>query len=327
MPYLTVPLAFRLTAVGFLSLLFSALLPAQETFVAVGMEGKILRSQNGIEWQDYSVDHDDRHFHALIWNGDEFMAVGEHARAESGEGKEWDFHRTRDQSRDVAYGNEVYLSVGSGRNVEVNRSEDGRRWRPVELPSVFSQDVNLQSIEFGNGRFVAVADDGASAVTLDGNEWIASQDGRNAPQFGAEVLFGGGRFLLIGGKTHFISEDGQSWHPVEIDPERPVLGRSPKVWADTYFLIIDPLSGKVYRSPDGVRWQIDQAQGAFPKIGGIAFANSRFIGIDYGDQLVASQDGLRWEVVRPREKGADFSGQLQDVAAGLTTGSAEKAPD
>lgn len=316
-----------LSAVLMGGLMLASSLSAQETFVAVGMEGTILRSQNGIEWKDYSLDEDSRHFHALIWNGEEFMAVGEHARAESETGQEWDMHNTRDQCRDVAYGNEVYLSVGSGRSVEVNRSEDGRRWRSVDLPPVFSQDINLRSIEFGNGRFVAVADDGASAVTLDGKEWIATQDGRNAPEFRAEVLFGGDRFLLIGGDSHFISQDGTRWQPVDIDPEHPVSGGFPKVWTGDYFLIINPRTGMVYRSRDGLQWQKDQANGAFPKIGGIAFANGRFIGLEYGDQIVASQDGLNWQVVRPRSVQGDYSIQLQDVASGQTAGSAAQSAD
>jgi len=60
----------------------------------------------------------------------------------------------------------------------MNRSEeDGKKWRKLDLPGVFSQNVNLNSIAFGNGVFVAVTEKGDEVGDLSGLGRIRSKNG------------------------------------------------------------------------------------------------------------------------------------------------------
>jgi len=294
-------------------------LHAQKTFVAVGAKGGILRSTDGVEWSAEAKDKGPDELYTITWDGTHFHAVGNTNSARSTDGQNWEFDRLSHRSHDLAAGRDLLLSVGRPRRGAQNlqRSEDGgRNWETIALPGNFKPEVPVRSIAYGNERFVVVADDGAAAVTLDGKEWVGSRPSQTEPVHRAEVLFGGDRFLLIAGDSHAISRDGLEWQPVTLDPEATVRGQLPKVWTGEYFLILHPRRKVVYRSQDGIAWQKSAATGVLPKLGNITFANGLFVGIGYGDRLVASQNGLEWQVVRERENAADLSQQLQEVTAG-----------
>jgi len=297
-------------------------LHAQKTFIAVGAKGGILRSADGVEWSAEAQGKGPGELYTVTWDGTHFHAIGTNESARSADGQSWEFDRLGHRSQDLAAGNGILLSVGRPRRgaQNIQRSLDGgQNWEEIALPGNFKPEVPVRSIAYGNERFVVVADDGAVAVTTDGQEWLGSRPGQTEPVYRAEVLFGGDRFLLVGGDTHAISGDGLEWQPVSIDPDTTVRGQLPKVWTGDYFLILHPRRKVVYRSRDGIAWQKSPATGVLPKLGNISFANGLFIGIGYGDRIVASQDGLSWKVVRERENAGDLSRQLQEVTAGTST--------
>jgi len=301
--------------VAIVSAAFASSLAAQEPLVAVGMDGIILRSEDGRNWVEVETGDEKKSLRAVVWGGDRFLTVGERCRFSSPDGKEWKEHRTRDQCMDVAYGDGRYISTSTGRDVEIHTSEDGEKWRKVDLPDVFSQDVPIKSVAFGDGRFVVVANDGALAVS-EGGDMIFTREAQGPPSNQSRVLFGGDRFLVVGGENHSLSRNGKDWQAVEIDPEQPVAGNSPKVWTGEFFQIVEPFSGKTYRSQDGSKWESAQAEGPFPVIGDMVFANGLYIGIGHGDAIVISEDGLKWEFARERSNPNDFSRQIRDVAPG-----------
>ena len=88
-------------------------------------------------------------------------------------------------------------------------SADGDGWTPCIAP-----DGDWNSITYGNGIFVAVAD-GQAMTSLDGRtQWSA----KTVPEgYGRCVVFENGTFVSIGPKGVLLSVDGRNWTP------RPIL--------------------------------------------------------------------------------------------------------
>ena len=60
--------------------------------------------------------------------------------------------------------------------------------------SPFPTAMNLDTIAYGNGRFVAVAYDGTSVVSSNGLDWIAARIGTNVWSY--RLVFGDGQFIV-----------------------------------------------------------------------------------------------------------------------------------
>ena len=90
-----------------------------ERFVAVGEWRLIAHSSDGNRWE-LATDHDylaDKHFEAVAWNGERFVAVSyfDGTIMHSTDGDRWERARetaTRDLLRDVAWGNGRFVAVG-----------------------------------------------------------------------------------------------------------------------------------------------------------------------------------------------------------------------
>ena len=87
-------------------------------------------------------------------------------------------------------------------------SEDGITWTASTMPS----SASWESVTYGNGKFVAVANDSnAAAYSEDGINWTAST--MPSSEFWHFVNYGNGRFVAVvydSGKAAF-SYDGITW--------------------------------------------------------------------------------------------------------------------
>ncbi|HEX2612018.1 MAG TPA: hypothetical protein VHO02_00300 [Fibrobacteria bacterium] len=238
-------------------------------FVAVGMNGTILTSSDGVTWSKQGFG---------IWRSVETVAVS-------------------DSGRLVAMMSDGVLLLSS----------DGLEWTepPTDSTVRFASDIvwmNLSS-DSGGGQFVAVGYDGKTATSPDGISWTVRPSGLTGDLY--SVAWSGSMLAAVGRKgassAIVTSPDGVTWTEHVFETEGSV---NSVVWSGTGFLAIgDPLlDGQcaLFKSVDGTTWSVERVPAfgnlkfmALAKAGGKVLA----MGLDpkTGSSLLSSTDGLAWK--------------------------------
>jgi hypothetical protein len=199
-------------------------------------------------------------------------------------------------------------------NVSPRGPVDRWTWR-----SPLPQGNELTDIAFGNGRYVAVGDDGTVVVSTNARDWsvhtadygdfisIAFGDGlfaalaqgllytssdgvtwTNRALPANRVVFGAGRFVAAGGPL-LSSDDGVSW----VEHGTNWLGGTRALTFGNGIFLINSYNGAL-TSSNGIDWvHHAEARVVFPSI---AAGNGVFVAHNYS-QLVVSTNGLDWESV------------------------------
>lgn len=177
------------------------------TLVVVGWNGQIRASQdNGATWliaaspsQDSLVD--------VVFDGSSFVALGEASTIlQSTTGLIWSLKSTPGSLiyKDLEFGQGVYVAVGS----KSMHSPDLVNWT-VTSPG------SLNAVEYADGRFVAVGDQGRILVSSNGGaSWNPVASGVTANLQG--IAYGEGFWVAVGGSGVVIraGEDGVPPQPI-----------------------------------------------------------------------------------------------------------------
>ena len=247
----------------FLALLLA--LPSQEPpkgcFVAVGYGGRRLSSADGASWEN------DQSWSEKAADDDNVLFS-------------------------VAWGKGTFVAVGGGARVgRLLTTRDGKEWK--ELPS---QKGRVDSVAFGNGRFVATH----------GREFLWSEDGE-AWQSGGKLdfkgslhprkcVFGNGIFVVIGDgdpsgakRVSFraMTKDGTSCDhfAAETPAARAVAFGAGR------FVVVGP-DGLCESSADGKTWEAAPAEPG-ESLSGVVWDGRRFLASG-GKTAWTSPDGVRW---------------------------------
>ncbi|MEN8163374.1 MAG: hypothetical protein ABFS37_04530 [Acidobacteriota bacterium] len=224
--------------------------------VAVGEEGVILVSENGVDWD---VVHSELNLilQDVTWTGDQFIAVGEGIILTSLDGRHWtESYVVGAMLNKVIFNGELILVVGArGKTVT---SQDGVSWFEHELQN------------HPNSEMVDVAWNGSVFVGVGGPN----------PFVGADMAI-------------LFSEDGVSWTEASVD-FLLFSSLSSVVWDSERFLVFGG-SRFVLSSPDGVIWSqmatdLDQAMIA------VIWTGDEYAGAGWGGQVALSNDGQSWSV-------------------------------
>lgn len=98
-------------------------------FVGGGMHGLRMCSTDGLVWTDRIVGEEGEHINSMIWDGKQFVGIGQGATYFSPDGKQWERKPNQNAPTTAAFGNGVYVgSLWSGRLL---RSADGIAWEEV----------------------------------------------------------------------------------------------------------------------------------------------------------------------------------------------------
>ena len=186
--------------------------------------------------------------------------------------------------RSIAYGNGVFVAVGTNR---VMRSPDGVSGAPVVMVNVWT------SIVFGNGMFVAVASFGTNRVmrSTDGVTWTAASVESSE---WSSVTYGNGIFIAVasnGTNRVMRSTDGVNWTPVLVEQS--------SWWSITYgngmFVAVAAFgTNRVMRSTDGVTWTAASVESSEWR--SIVYGNGMFIAVASNgtNRVMRSTDGVTW---------------------------------
>ncbi|MBK5962583.1 hypothetical protein CCR95_00275 [Thiocystis minor] len=270
--------------------------------VAVGANGSILTSSDGIDWT--SRDSGTSNWlKSVAWNGSLFVAVGDSGTIlTSADGVAWTAHSLDMVSGlfDVAWGANQFVAVGE--NVLL-RSSDGVSWTESSQPAPWDSNwatysgVTWDGVQFlvvGIGRAGggdAIYEPAPILTSPDGAAWtsISSDAGVSF----TDVISDGSQFIGVGVNLLTLSgsivssPDGVDWTSRYVDTLNQFHGVS---WSGNQFVAVGD-SGAMLTSPDGWTWTA-RASGTTNGLHGVTWSGSQFVAVgDAGTILTSSCDG------------------------------------
>lgn len=315
-----------------------------DKFIAVGTEGIIFYSEDGVTWNKCSLFNIDGEevtettwLRSVAYGDGKYIVVGGRYGMNgisytyhSNDGITW--YRRYDnygdlygfEALDITYANNKFVIVGAdtgsnGRyaDSDILYSEDGITWTWVDR--VMSEELvmyNLNDIEYGNGKFVAIG----------GVDIFYSEDGitwnRNDFEFTYDkehLMYINGKFIAVGDEEISYSEDGISWTHINDD----TIDANGISYGNGIYVIVGS-SGSLLYSSDGITWNntSNSVDAVYNKI---AFGNDRFIvagnnGIYY--LQVSSLPDTSLSVYR-----REFDGAFKEIATNIVNGSNTWVPD
>ena len=257
------------------------------TYVAVGYDGGVMTSTNGISWTTgntgianrswSSITYGEGIFVAIAW-GDEIISTA--GIMTSPDGITWTSIAAPAQESwsGVAYGNGIFVAVSyTGNGNRVMTSPDGITW----TRQTSATNNEWRAITYGNGTFVAVSTDGSGNRVMtspDGVAWTIQTSA--ADNYWLSVTFGNGTFVAVsadGSGNLMTSPDGITW--------TSRTSATNNSWTSVTFgngtfvaVSADGSGNRVMTSPDGVTWAV-QASAADNNWYGVTYGNGIFVAV------------------------------------------------
>ena len=181
------------------------------------------------------------------------------------------------------------------------------------LPAAFSPNLASYSTAFGNGKFVAVGDDGSREkgviiTSADGKNWTVSTSETFYVLRG--VTYGNGTFVAVGDYGSVVtSPDGVIWTIVTTRTFYQIKGVT---YGNGTFVAVGD-DGLVLTSPDGVNWT-DRVAGTIESLNGVTYGDGSFVAVGTNGAILRSFDGIDW--TPPVSGLSDFHSRLNAVAYG-----------
>ena len=174
------------------------------------------------------------------------------------------------------------VAYGDGRFIAV--CENGAIYKSEDgltwAPIQTQNQVPLADVVFHGGKWVAVGI-GAILFSSDGDHWSEVHSGANL----YAVTCGNGRFLTVGDWTMLYSDDGQSWTAQDMGLE--TFDRC--VYGNGTFVIAT--GNRVLYSQDGTSWY--DTEGSFDSLTGLEFGGGVFVAASAASAY-RSTDGIHW---------------------------------
>jgi uncharacterized repeat protein (TIGR02543 family) len=260
---------------------------------------------------------------AIAYGNNRFVAVGyEGKMATSPDGVNWtavsnSTFGTRDIINAIAYGNNRFVAVGyedSGspnytHTAKMAYSADGITWTAVE-DSTFSTGAldSIDAIAYGGGKFVAGGWPSKMAYSADGVTWTAVADYPFASYDSIQAIaYDNGRWVVGSNSKMAYSSDGITWTAISntiftsltqnylIDAI--AYGNNTWVAGGRNPNLVYP--GKMATSPDGINWTAvpDSSFTSFINPLAIAYGNGWFVAGGPEGKMAYSADGVTWTAV------------------------------
>jgi len=277
---------------------------AGNRFVAVGTEGTIVTSEDGINWSD---PYDDQ-LAITVGQGMWLVARGKAYYGSfltSSDGSEWipGVLPTKSPLSSLFYRNGEFVAYGMG---TAFTSADGRSW--------MAHDTGLtdfiSAVTYGNNIYVAAVRYPKSLATSpDGIIWTLQHDAFiQQYRVPTAVAFNGGVFLGFtspsdGTNIVFTSVNGTNW--TETARLRAGSFVSLASGRGTWVAVSE---GSIFTSKDGVRWTA-QASGGTGNLLAVTYGDGVFVAVGYRGTIITSENGETWTVRKSNV--ADY---LTDIA-------------
>ena len=312
---------------GYSAPTINAIAYGNNRFVAVGQNGKMAYSTNGITWTaaadstiwDYTSGTSTTIYkssiNAIAYGGGKFVAGDARGKmAYSADGVSWTavadstFGTSNNAIYSIAYGGGRFVAVGQ----KVAYSNDGVTWTAVSGSGLGT----AQAIAYGNGRFVAAFGIVDMAYSTDGVSWTAASiNGFNiySIAYGSDG-YGGSRFVAGASSGDMAySSTGRDWTDVEDN----TFGIFDTIRAIAYGNggFVAGGSGKMAYSMDGVNWTaVADSTFVSSSIYAIAYGGGKFVaGGSFGTMAYSSDSAIPGGITP--DVGGDGIFTLNDIPA------------
>lgn len=179
---------------------------ANGIFVAVGENGTILRSVDGISWQPCTSGISTS-LNGIIYGNGLFVAIGSSGKIlTSTDGSDWTMRDSGTSASigKIAFGNDRFVAIQPSGSTVI--STDGVTWIPH---NTLSPTYWYNGIAFGNGLFVAVNINSEVFTSTDGYTW---QSNSLIPGTQLQsITYGNDTFVAAGVVDIITSTSGTSW--------------------------------------------------------------------------------------------------------------------
>jgi len=191
----------------------------------------------------------------------------------------------------VAYGNGIFVAVGSSGTNRAMRSTDGITWTAATV-----ENNEWRSVAYGNGVFVAVASTGVNRAmrSTDGITWTAVAVSLDAWR---SVTYGNGIFVAVatGGTNRAMwSVDGITWTAVSGEANE---WRSVAYGNGVFVAVATGGTNRAMWSVDGVTWSFSIVEANDWR--SVTYGNGIFVAVASGgtNRAMWSVDGVTWTTV------------------------------
>jgi hypothetical protein len=182
----------------------------------------------------------------------------------------------------IAYDGGQFAAVGSTGTIIT--SPDGIDW----TSRTSGVSAALMDIAHGNARFIAVGYYGKILTSGDGISWTSQTSGTGEKLQG--VTYGGSQYVAVGNNGIIItSTDSTAW-TAQVSPITTRL-TSAGYGGGTFVAAGD--NGEIITSSDGVTWT-QQASGTSNHLYSVIYADSTFIAAGGGGTILTSANGIDW---------------------------------
>ena len=253
-------------------------------FLSVGTDGKILRSLDGLSWNNITSGTS-----LFLWRVSHgkniFVASGGGGTIiTSPDGTNWTIRSTPISTslRGIIYRYNTFVVVGG--SGKVLTSSDGITW--TSNNSGISQ--TLWDITFGKNIFVASGSGGKIISSSDGisfnTQSITSSNLRG-------IVFNNNTFVTVGTAGEiFTSSDATNWTSRTSNAGGSSLYDI--TFANNTFVAVGA-SGKIVTSSDGITWTL-RSTPVSGALWGVGFSNDKFTVAGSGGTIITSTDGITW---------------------------------
>lgn len=307
--------------------------PGSGTAVAVGDQGTILTSPDGLSWSLQTF-NTTKALNRVIWANSQFVAVGDGGTVlTSPDGATWTSRasNTALSLSGVASSGNLLVAVGDSGTI-LTSSTGGASWATLTSPTanplfgvtwagsqtgfvavggpgtiLTSPDgliwtiqaaavgTSLNADSSSGALSVTVGDGGVIQTSLDGKVWSARTSGTIGPLFGVTWSPSQSQFVAVGGNGFITtSTDGFSWSPNQVSATTSALHRV--LWTGSQYIAVGG-GGTVLTSLDGASWISHNSNVAYPLYGVTwSGSNSLFVATGSG-AVLTSPDGAFWTSV------------------------------
>ncbi len=290
--------------------LVTAAFPPDRAHLAVGADGAVLSSPDGLTWSSEDSGTDEPlNGIAARRDGDGIadlvVAVGDNGEiVHSSDGAVWTRvvdSGTEADLTDIAFGDAVFVAVGLDGTILT--SADGANW---SAPATGSFAADFHGVAFGEiggtAGFVAVGSDGTVVTSVDdGANWNAVEDADLTGTLRAVIWKGDDpapRFVAVGETAAatptaaaFYSPDGADWIVAGIPTPSPAPPLRAVAWNGRQFIAAS--DGDLFlRSTSGQGWTTigNTAAEVIPRIDALAWTGDRFLAAGAGGRIAGSGD-------------------------------------
>ena len=287
--------------------------------VAVGRNGTVITSTDGIEWWTRQTGTE-YGLRDVAWANGLFVAVGGESGEEfspglgviltSDDGISW-IERYRENSltlNAVVWTGTRFIAVGNGYGALL--SSDGLNWSKVELGgSQFIWDLAWNgSLLVAIGRRGYFGGTPTFFTSEDGEVWQQATIERTyAPD---TIAASGSRFVAVGSERDaLVSDDGLTWTEAPYDAPRGLeeIGEGENGFVATGW-------GIVGTSPDGYSWLTKDQYTETLRINGLAWGGDAYLGVGEDGFMMSSPDGWDWTQISERSFDVGESIQINELA-------------